>query len=48
MTQESNMKYLTTILLVKGQTIDGAMLALKEVVKSHVSHALEHLWSLLP
>lgn len=32
----------------KGKTIDGAMLALKEVVKSHVSHALEYLWSLLP
>jgi len=33
---------------VKGQTIDGAMLALKEVVKSHVGHALEYLWSMLP
>jgi hypothetical protein len=33
---------------VKGQTIDGAMLALKEVVKSHVGHALEYLWMLLP
>jgi hypothetical protein len=33
---------------VKGQTIDGAMLALKEVVKSHLSHALEYLWSLIP
>jgi hypothetical protein len=33
---------------IKGQTIDGAMLALKEVVKTHVGHALEYLWSLLP
>jgi hypothetical protein len=33
---------------VKGQTIDGAMLAIKEVVKAHASHALEYLWSLLP
>jgi hypothetical protein len=33
---------------LKGQTIDGAMQALKEVVKSHVSHALEYLWSMLP
>jgi hypothetical protein len=33
---------------VKGQTIDGAMLALKEVVKSHVGHALEWLLRLLP
>jgi hypothetical protein len=32
----------------KGQTIDGAMLALKEVVKLHISHALEYLWSLIP
>jgi hypothetical protein len=33
---------------VKGQTIDGAMLALKEAVKSHVGNALEYLWSLVP
>jgi hypothetical protein len=33
---------------VKGQTIDGAMLALKEVVKSHAGHALDYLWTLLP
>lgn len=33
---------------VKGQTIDGAMLALKEVVKAHASHALEYFLSLLP
>jgi hypothetical protein len=33
---------------VKGQTIDGAMLALKELVKSHVGHALEYIWTLIP
>lgn len=33
---------------VKGQTIDGAMLAIKEFVKKHMSEAIEHLWSLLP
>ncbi|UPK37296.1 hypothetical protein IVB18_08355 [Bradyrhizobium sp. 186] len=31
---------------VKGQTIEGALLAIKDVVKSHLSSALEHLWSL--
>ncbi|MEH2546331.1 hypothetical protein V1283_002976 [Bradyrhizobium sp. AZCC 2262] len=33
---------------VKGQTIDGAMLAIKEFVKTHMSAAMEYLWSLLP
>jgi hypothetical protein len=32
---------------LKGQTIDGALMALKELVKTHMSSALEHLWSLL-
>lgn len=31
---------------VKGQTIDGALLARKEFVKAHMSTALEHLWSI--
>ncbi len=31
---------------IKGQTIDGAMLAIKEFVKAHMSAALEQLWSL--
>lgn len=33
---------------VTGQTIDGATLALKEFVKTHVSHALEYLSSFWP
>jgi hypothetical protein len=32
---------------LKGQTIDGAMLALKEVVKSHVGHLIEQFISWL-
>ncbi|MGX4803999.1 hypothetical protein [Bradyrhizobium guangdongense] len=32
---------------VKGQAVDGALAAIKEVVKSHMSHALDYLWSLL-
>ena len=33
---------------VKGQTIDGALLALKEVVKSHMGHLMEQLLSWWP
>lgn len=33
---------------VKGQVIDGALMAIKEMVKKHASTALEYLWSLLP
>ncbi|UFZ04686.1 hypothetical protein LQG66_36850 [Bradyrhizobium ontarionense] len=29
---------------IKGQTIDGTLMALREVVKSHMSHLIEHLF----
>jgi hypothetical protein len=31
---------------IKGQAIDGALSAIKDFVKSHISSALEHFWSL--
>lgn len=31
---------------VKGQMIDGALAAVREVIKHHIGSALEHLWSL--
>ncbi len=31
---------------IKGQAIDGALAAIKEMVKSHMTHALEALWKL--